>query len=397
MSLSVHLDTAAILICISIAASLLMGLPAAIAHFRSNAYRSQEVRDREQRLTEAAAFAVPAPNAELVGQYRVLQEQLAPLHDRAIAFQESYKNALVRLTTCLGSAFVVLALALTIMHSSSRFMLFSGAFDVAAMILALAYFRSARSENKKWVTQRIQVELLRQRCLLGLALVTSDENATRPQINFFDENRQIIEKAFTSDNHAIDLALLAKSTWDEYKRDLLSAPKRVVLNTATVTWYLGARAIRQKSWFKASGERLERQADRKNRQLIAAYFISIVLAFIKTAALAMEISHWEITYSLLTFALLVMIGISSSITAIYANKNERSLRHRYAQQERVIKIWIETVEYKAGETASESEAVSMTQHGATLSHLVAFEDIMNEELIDWIRITMHDSVELSVA
>ncbi len=164
---------------------------------------------------------------------------------------------------------------------------------------------------------------------------------------------------------------------------------------ATVTWYLHARGVRQLAWFKASGERLEKQTEKKNRRLITVYFISIALALGKTFVLAAAITNWEIMYSILTFSLLIMIGISSSTTAIYVNKNERSLRHRYAQQERAIQFWINSVKAEAGEPPSQETPTA--KQGVALASLMKFEDIMNEELIDWIRITMHDSVELSVA
>jgi hypothetical protein len=94
-------------------------------------------------------------------------------------------------------------------------------------------------------------------------------------------------------------------------------------------------------------------------------------------------------------AMLIVTGISGAMTAYYFNQNARSLIHRYNTQQRFITRWL--TQFK--ETWNFADLRGTPLLGAEQSDIRAqvleFEDLMIEELIDWVHISSRDAIELA--
>jgi hypothetical protein len=87
--------------------------------------------------------------------------------------------------------------------------------------------------------------------------------------------------------------------------------------------------------------------------------------------------------------LLAATTISAALTSIYLSRNDRSLRHRYAAQERRIEGWLRRVWQRPGAGAAQPPTAEVFT-----AEVLDFEELMLEELIDWIHISAHDALEL---
>jgi hypothetical protein len=83
-------------------------------------------------------------------------------------------------------------------------------------------------------------------------------------------------------------------------------------------------------------------------------------------------------------ALLVVMVLSAAATNAYISRNERSLMHSYHAQERRIRTWFESF--------AATSAGGAAGHD-TLDAVLAFEEIMLNDLLDFIHITSRDVIE----
>ena len=86
-------------------------------------------------------------------------------------------------------------------------------------------------------------------------------------------------------------------------------------------------------------------------------------------------------------------AVSAALSSRYLGRNDRSLLHRYAAQERKIEDWLESFLPKVPGIGTLTAApVSVLSVG---KDLLVFEDLMVDELVDWIHVTQHDTIELA--
>ena len=183
----------------------------------------------------------------------------------------------------------------------------------------------------------------------------------------------------------------------------------------------------QGQWFPRAHARLSEHGSWRGWLLFWIFMVTTVLAAVKTALLFDLFPHdWASIKPILTFSMLVMIGISAAISALYLNQNNRSLTHRYSAQIRQIDAWLELYRPVLGAaerllqeanreavkrlsepegsdqnpSAREGAALALVpteMWSATLPLILQFEDLMIEELLDFISISEHDVLEISPA
>lgn len=155
--------------------------------------------------------------------------------------------------------------------------------------------------------------------------------------------------------------------------------------------YLRRRVRRQLGWFADSKARLEHIAERRGIILLSLYFVAVTLSVVK---LLWFLSTDHSPSYLLQF-LLVLTGMAGAMTAYYINQNARSLIHRYNTQQRRIAEWLNDFDKRWSFTDLPSRTMEVSDKAEMRIRVLEFEDLMIEELIDWVHITSHDAIELA--
>ena len=155
--------------------------------------------------------------------------------------------------------------------------------------------------------------------------------------------------------------------------------------------YLRRRVRRQLCWFADLQARLEHIAERRNFILLTLYSISAALAISKL--LLFLFSGHSPTY--LMAPLFIITGMSAAMTAYYINQNARSLIHRYNTQQRRLTEWLTMFNDRWKFTDLPSLTFDTATQTEVSARILQFEDLMIEELIDWVHITSHDAIELA--
>ena len=153
----------------------------------------------------------------------------------------------------------------------------------------------------------------------------------------------------------------------------------------------GKRARRQLGWFNDSKARLEHSAERRNIVLLSLYCITAGLAVLKHV-LFLNSGH---PHAFLLPPLLIVTGMSAAMTAYYINQNSRSLIHRYNTQQRNISSWLVTFNDRWSFANLPLLNIDPAAKNDMRIQILRFEDLMVEELIDWIHITSYDAIELA--
>lgn len=125
--------------------------------------------------------------------------------------------------------------------------------------------------------------------------------------------------------------------------------------------------------------------------LLSLYCIAAGLAVIK---LALFLCSGHPPVHLLRL-LLVVTGLSAAMTAYYINQNSRSLIHRYNTQQRIIARWLAAFDDRWSFASMPSLSIDPAAKNEIRAQILWFEDLMIEELIDWVHITSYDAMELA--
>jgi hypothetical protein len=97
-----------------------------------------------------------------------------------------------------------------------------------------------------------------------------------------------------------------------------------------------------------------------------------------------------LSMNVVAMVLLTMTILSTAATALYLSRNDRSLFHRYSTQERRIRGWLAEFVKCFQPGAMRPEEIVAVQR-----ELLKFEDLMIDEMIDWVHISSHDTFELT--
>jgi hypothetical protein len=125
--------------------------------------------------------------------------------------------------------------------------------------------------------------------------------------------------------------------------------------------------------------------------------ITLLIATDHQAGLA--ITSWQsLAFSLsaaLVPLLLIIIGWSAAETAYYFNQNSRSLMHRYNTQQGRISKWFKALSTVVPFTELSARPLDSKPSSEIRDLVLQFEDLMVDELIDWLHISRHDVIEIA--
>jgi hypothetical protein len=263
--------------------------------------------------------------------------------------------------------------------------------DAIAIIFVLILFLYGRMACRPWIAGRSGAELIRQYQFLGVVFPSAITPATADDQTQFDIEADLVA-ARVQDGSITDIVARTERFWSTRKASIENLTLTDEDLTAdAVLVYLQRRARRQFGWFIDSKARLEHIAGRRNVLLLSLYCIAAGLAVIKLVLFLC--GGYSPAY--LLPLLLIVTGMSAAMTAYYINQNSRSLIHRYNTQQRFITGWLVTFNERWKFASLPSLTIDLAAKNDMRAQILRFEDLMIEELIDWIHITSHDAIELA--
>jgi hypothetical protein len=323
-------------------------------------------------------------------------------HNRAVSSADAVTNAVVRSAGCLVTAFIALVLStlppdeplwsnwLLVNHHSVEHVL--SWLDAITIVFVLILYLYASGANRRWIAARVGTELLRQYQFLNVIFpdvggVLKVDEVKAP----FDGAANTI-KTQVQNGPTAGIILRIERFWSERRASIESRTLAVEDVTADgLLVYLERRARRQLGWFADSKMRLEHIADRRSIVLLSFYGIAASLALVKLA-LFLHSGHSPAYLPPLIF---IVTGMSGAMTAYYINQNARSLIHRYNMQQRRITEWLKAFNERWRFADFPSATFDTAVKTEICARILQFEDLMIEELIDWVHITSHDAFELA--
>lgn len=344
---------------------------------RNTEYERSKRRDRELRAKEP-----PFPQSQA---FEAAQKWVDPFHKRAVEQQNAYYDCLTRSVSALTLALIVLVLGAALLEAEQWFAVLSATVEALSFLYVLYQFRVGRNINRIWVSARIEAEIARQ---AGTVMATGRASAGLPDIDTTEEAKwEKLARTASQPARAKhpDLAEDLENVWTDHS-SVLSSYVSAVTPDAFQT-YLGQRARRQSRWFVVNIERLSR--NHKQREFVLR-LVFIACTLIAIAKFSLSVPFFTAPAEAKPIILVVLFmaaAWASAYTAFYISNNQRSLFHRYSTQARQIRQWLE-----------ESETIQSTapfDAARAQRSILWFEALMHGELIDWVRITDHDSMELT--
>ncbi len=381
-----------------IAAIIIITLAMGAAVFGMETVRRHDYRRFEDRSAATLARQFPLPEVESsIAEQR--REFLSPfvevIHKSASAAQTKYYSAVVCSAGCLGLAFSALAfgpLTREVMGDRPIAEAMLNYIDVIAVYLVLVLFLYGQRASQPWIASRAGTELMRQFQFLEIAFPNLLTPGTAGDMKKrCDREIDHIVKNVQRGKFA-ELVARIERFWSARKTLLAGGPlSEADLTPDAVLVYLNKRVLRQLGWFNDSKDRLEYIAKRRQMVLKCLYLLTALLAAIK---FAFFITGNDLHHYLLPF-LLTVAGISAAMTAHYISQNSRSLIHRYNSQSRFIAGWLTAFNEVWRFDRLASLTLDATTKNDIRGRIFVFEDLMIDELIDWIHITGHDAIELA--
>lgn len=369
----------------------------------TGAIRNHDYRLFEDKSSDALAKQFPLPTIDpSVAEERRRSPSpfLDKAHRAANVAQTSYHNAVVRSAGCLALAFSALALGtlpaefwpLKAPLDWPSFELVLSWLEVIGLFFVLVLFFQGYMTRRPWIVGRAGTKLLRQYQILSMVFPSVISTLSTGDLKAqFDAEADLVAKC-VQHGPIKDLVARIEGFWNNRRATIESHTLTDADLTAdALVVYLQRRARRQLGWFTDSKGRLEHVAERRTIVLVSLYCVAVALAILKHA---LFLRHGQMP-SYLVPPLLIATGMSAAMTAYYINQNSRSLIHRYNTQQRMARRWLAEVNRRWNFAALSSAAINPSPKNDIRSQILRFEDLMIEELIDWVHITSRDAIELA--
>jgi len=339
-------------------------------------------------------------------------------------------------------AFLTLSIAVALGQYHEDIVVFSSLVDVICFLLSFFAFLRASYWNRKWMLRRSKNEMLRQWCVLDNIFLRDGTEADvireyaemeqkidseigyEPQSGW-DTLRRVIGAGSHERDNSLSSSVLA--AWKHRRSEFIDNFTRSSITFAQYAVYFRKRPMSQADWFRRSYSRISRYGHWRETTLQRIFFVTLVVALIKSWLLLAGPKELAWLKPWTTLGILVLIGLSVAISALYFNQNNRSLAHRYSTQVRLIDGWLDNhlsfiknvaasfdlavispaamgEDLKVSASPSESELaigrsleIDAQAKRDLLEQILRFEDLMIEELLDFLSISEQDSLEISAA
>ncbi|MDG2532922.1 hypothetical protein P6144_04635 [Sphingomonas sp. HITSZ_GF] len=356
---------------------LTQAILALISRVRNHTYRSAEQASKPALEPEG-----PAPKPADPAHALFLED-----HASAIALQNDVVNHLYGAGIMLCLSFAIAAWELAIGHASPGFRLGALSLDVAAIGFALISVVRSHRRRRKWMIYRARAELLRQWITTDRVFLPPEDEATAYRARRAEVAQEIPEGAGEIEEQVMAAWNARQALLASRIGALPSVPEEARQR------YLQKRVLRQVRWFNDASSRIGAIGKRRGAWLLWFFVLAAISALIRFGGNLGQWAPAEAAEHPLTFTWLIAIAVSTLIISTYAAQNTRSLGHRYGTQKRAIARW-RTLHEPAFAIIAKSQATRTPQEIAAA--VVEFEELMGEELLDWLHITEADALEVSV-
>jgi len=369
----------------------------------TDAIRRHDYRLFEDKSEDSLArrFPLPTVNPSTAEErHRSLSPFLDNAHKAASAAQTTCYNAVVRSSGCLLLAFLALVIGTlpsedwplkTQLNWPSLELVLSW-LDTIALLFLVILFLYGRMTRRSWIAGRAGTELLRQYQIFSVLFPSTISAVLADDLKAQFDIEAGLVAAHVQNGSITGIVERIERFWSTRKASIESRTlKEMDLTADALLIYLQRRARRQLGWFTDSKARLESIAERRNIMLLSLYCIAVGLAVTKHVLILYD-GH---SPAYLLRLLLIVTGLSAAMTAYYINQNSRSLIHRYNTQQRITTGWLVAFNDRWNFANLPSLTIDLAAKTDMRAQILRFEDLMIEELIDWVHITSHDAIELA--
>ncbi len=376
---------------------------------RRRANRLHAMRDPMKEVRATPALTNMMELALEPPWYQACEVDRKKEDDKAVRLQSRYHSCVARCIGVLSVGIVIICLSIIVYRDVGWLKKFATYFDLIATVYALVFFFSARIVNDRFAITRSFVETLR--AWIHLAIVFPLEKAGDVAAAYQAKKKEIAARywdrkgagppkdAGSDASHRPDrretlIYQRVEKCWTEIHDECRAMGVRSPPSSAEIGFYLKKRPLGQLGFFITAQGRIN--AGQKSREwlMTVLYIASIILAVLKALSVfeaelpKAVMGHIEFTTAMsvdwISTALLVVMVLSAAATNAYISRNERSLLHSYHAQERRIKKWFEGFAAAAGNGGGRYAPDAM----------LSFEDIMLNDLLDFIHITSRDVIEV---
>jgi hypothetical protein len=375
----------------------------------AQAKRRQETRDPLAEINPTPALTDMVGLALEPPWYQACDTDRKKEDDKAVRLQSRYHSCVARCIGVLSVGVVIICLSIIVYRDVDWLEKFATNFDLIATLYALFFFFGARIANEGFVITRSFVETLRAWTHLAIVFplergidVISAYQARKKEVaaRYWEKKGVLPPKdAATDASRRPDkretlIYRRVEECWTEIHGECRAVGLRSPPSSAQIGFYLKTRPLEQLAFFIMAQGRI--YAGQRSREwlMTVLYIASVVLAVLKAltvfqaelpTAVAAHVELLSVApVDWLSTALLVVMVLSAAATNAYVSRNERSLLHSYHAQERRIKKWFEDFAAAAGTGGGRYAPATM----------LAFEDIMLNDLLDFIHITSRDVIEV---
>lgn len=362
-----------------------------ILNYRYDRSKGTKVEKRLRLAELRRQYTIPEPteiNPRYNSEIEAETKTLIGLHRAAKSAKEAYHIAAARCVSAAGFALVALALSITVFNKSATFKGVAAPFDAFALLFSWWQWRIAKVRSRIWVEARTRAEILRQRIPMAILF---DLNGAAPaesalgQVNLGAIERNLRPHSGTSvvtywqklRADCSDRGLSPSNAWQDFQQ------------------YLSTRVIPQLDECISQQSRLKMTNRSREKALSWAFWAAITLALLKMVSQLQSPHIGAVSYidailpakyvaMYLSAGAMSLAALSTTLSALYMGRNDRSLSHRYAAHQRQIEAWLQA--QSRGEPDQSFKATD-------LDAILSFEDIMIDEHIDWMHITLRDIVE----
>jgi hypothetical protein len=362
-------------------------------HLRSRRYRrakqAQAAFENDSMFLRTAPIAAALEKAQAPSWFQSCQNDINAEHESANYLQKWYHRCVAQCIAVLSMGVLVTCISAIAVRSNEDLERFAAHYDLIATLYALTFFTIARFINPRFVKQRSFTELLR--AWVHLAIVFPFERSGEMRLIYGVERERIHDRV---DARARSIYDRVEQYWTEIEAECRSLDLRPKLSIAEMGFYLKERPLEQLYYFAKAQQRIHEGQRGREILMLSLYLVSVSLAILK--ALSVFKSGLPLMFEpasnlatlipldWISTALLGLMAISAAVTNGLISRNDRSLLHSYHAQERRIRKWFEAV----AEVSKNGDLVMSP------SSILSFEDIMLNELLDFIHITSRDVIEI---
>jgi hypothetical protein len=349
----------------------------------------QHARAKREHVEPPFTFIATGAGAEpamLTTEDQELSQLFRNNHQMSIALQNETIIDVIAASTTFFVAFGASAASATIFADYSAAHTFAAFIDLAALLAVLLLFQASGRTRSAWLRWRIVTELIRH-----WSLVRGLTKAASPPVTEGFSTRAEDARAGLPDGDSGLPAAAARQgslSLEMLCRDLSEAPS---FEGSRIRLYVNRRVGGQSEWFARSARRMARQERQRRNLMIGLFFICVLAAFAEAVAALAETEgpgKWA------ALGVLIAIGLAGASTSAYVAQNSRSLKHRYETQLRLIQHWVDQ-HRGLMEAVSKTSRVAGAQKRSVVMAIVSFEQMMLDELVDWLSISIDDAMELA--